>query len=41
MDDSFDVLVNMAEVLTPYATAFRYPCDLLEPAPVDAKEAFF
>jgi len=31
--------VDIAEVLTPYATAFRYPGDVLEPAPVDAEEA--
>ena len=39
VDVSFGVLVEMAEILTPYATAFRYPGDVLEPDPIDAREA--
>jgi len=35
-----DILHDIAEILTPYATAFRYPGDVLEPAPIDAEEAF-
>jgi len=38
-DTSFEALLDIAEILTPYATAFRYPGDVLEPAPVDAEEA--
>jgi len=38
-DASFDALMDIAEVLTPYATAFRYPGDVLEPDPLDAGEA--
>jgi len=38
-DTSFDALVEIAEILTPYATAFRYPGDVLEPDPQDAEEA--
>jgi len=38
-DASFDALMDISELLTPYATAFRYPGDVLEPAPVDAEEA--
>lgn len=39
LDASFDSLMELAELLTPYATAFRYPGDLLIPDPVDAQEA--
>jgi hypothetical protein len=35
-----DADMDLAEELTPYATAFRYPGDILEPNPLDAKEAF-
>jgi len=38
-DASFDALVEISEILTPYATAFRYPGDVLEPDPLDAEEA--
>jgi len=38
-DSTFDGLRNVAEVLTPYATAFRYPGDVLEPDPSDVAEA--
>ena len=30
---------DAVEELTPYATAFRYPGDVLEPAPADAQNA--
>jgi HEPN domain-containing protein len=39
LDSSFQHLDDVAEILTPYATAFRYPGDVLEPDPVDAAEA--
>jgi len=39
VDTSFDALVEISEILTPYATAFRYPGDVLEPDPLDAEEA--
>lgn len=38
-DARFQQFVEAAEVLTPYATAFRYPGDVSEPTPADAAEA--
>lgn len=38
-DDDFENLRNAAEILTPYATAFRYPGDSLEPIAADVEEA--
>jgi len=38
-DASFESLLDITEILTPYAVAFRYPGDVLEPSPVDAEEA--
>ena len=38
-DVSFEQILDLAEILTPYATAFRYPGDALEPDPIDAAEA--
>jgi HEPN domain-containing protein len=38
-DRSFESIRDIADVLTPFATAFRYPGDVLEPDPDDAKEA--
>ncbi|MDX8390832.1 MAG: HEPN domain-containing protein [Mariprofundaceae bacterium] len=38
-DESFEQLMDLADILTPYATAFRYPGDILEPSAVDAEEA--
>lgn len=35
----FEDLRNFAETLTPYATEFRYPGDLIEPERGDAEEA--
>ena len=32
-------LREVAETLTPYGVAFRYPGSVLEPAPSEAKEA--
>lgn len=39
VDASFEALMEIAEILTPYATAFRYPGDVLEPDSPDAREA--
>lgn len=39
LDETFNQLRDAAEVLTPYATAFRYPGDVLEPDPSDVEEA--
>ena len=38
-DPSFAELLDIADLLTPYAVAFRYPGDVLEPAREDAQEA--
>jgi len=38
-DGSFETLLDMVEILTPYATAFRYPGDFFEPDHLDAEEA--
>jgi len=38
-DRGFEDLSALADVLTPYATAFRYPGDILEPTAPDAEEA--
>lgn len=38
-DVAFNQLADAAETLTPYAVAFRYPGDVLEPARGDAEEA--
>ena len=40
IDKSFFVLQDAAEILTPLATEFRYPGDILEPDPSDAVEAY-
>lgn len=39
IDPSFDPLADAAAMLTPYATAFRYPGDPTEPDAGDAAEA--
>jgi HEPN domain-containing protein len=39
IDISFVQLSDAAELLTPLATEFRYPGDILEPDPSDAEEA--
>ncbi len=39
-DHSFESIRDVADILTPYATAFRYPGDVLEPEPADAEEAY-
>jgi HEPN domain-containing protein len=36
---NFEVLRNSAESLTPYATEFRYPGDIIEPEQDDVEEA--
>lgn len=38
-DRGFEDLSALSDVLTPYATAFRYPGDIVEPAASDAEEA--
>ena len=38
MDPAFAGLREAAEALTPFATAFRYPGDVLEPEPSDVEE---
>lgn len=40
IDSSFVQLSDAAELLTPLATEFRYPGDILEPDPADADEAY-
>ncbi|MCL4376948.1 MAG: HEPN domain-containing protein [Actinobacteria bacterium] len=39
IDKSFNRFYSAAEILTPYATVFRYPGDYSEPEIIDAKEA--
>ena len=39
LDAGFDVLAEAAEALTPFATAFRYPGDALDPEDSDVAEA--
>lgn len=39
LDRSFSSLVEMSEILTPYAVAFRYPGQLLVPEIADVEEA--
>jgi len=39
IDSTFEQLVDIAETLTPYATAFRYPGDILEPEESDTEES--
>jgi len=39
LDTSFASLMDLADVLTPYVIAFRYPGDVLEPEIADAREA--
>jgi HEPN domain-containing protein len=38
-DASFSTLQEIADVLTPFAVAFRYPGDYVEPEPGDAEDA--
>jgi len=40
IDSSFSNLTDAAELLTPFATEFRYPGDILEPTPSDTDEAY-
>jgi len=39
LDSDFEAMMNTAEILTPYATAFRYPGELSEPDCIDSEEA--
>ncbi|MDP3011850.1 MAG: HEPN domain-containing protein [Candidatus Hydromicrobium sp.] len=39
IEKSFEKLYSAAEILTPYATMFRYPGDYAEPDIIDVKEA--
>jgi HEPN domain-containing protein len=39
IDPTFSELLDYADLLTPYATAFRYPGDFFEPEIDDVKEA--
>lgn len=39
VDQRFEELRDAAEVLTPYATAFRYPGDFVEPNDAEVQEA--
>jgi HEPN domain-containing protein len=39
VDRNFEQLRDLAEILTPYAIAFRYPGEILEPELLDAEEA--
>ena len=40
VDSSFANLADAAELLTPFATEFRYPGDMLVPDPSDVEEAY-
>lgn len=40
IDPSFEELSDIGDILTPYATMFRYPGGVLEPEEADAHEAF-
>jgi HEPN domain-containing protein len=39
LDNSFEQISSISEILNPYATVFRYPGDVLEPELSDAEEA--
>lgn len=39
IDPEFEEMRDAAEILTPYATAFRYPGDYLEPNDTEVREA--
>jgi len=39
VDPTFETLLDIADILTPYAVAFRYPGDVLEPEYADVVEA--
>jgi HEPN domain-containing protein len=38
-DMNFEILRDSAEILTPYATEFRYPGDTIQPEKYEAEEA--
>ncbi|MBU3966630.1 MAG: HEPN domain-containing protein [Euryarchaeota archaeon] len=39
LDLEFERIMDISSILTPYAIAFRYPGDVIEPDPQDADEA--
>jgi len=39
LDVEFEQIMDISPILTPYAIAFRYPGDVIEPDPLDADEA--
>jgi len=39
LDIEFEKIMYISSILTPYAIAFRYPGDVIEPDPQDADEA--
>ncbi len=39
LDIEFEQMRNITSILTPYAIAFRYPGDVIQPDPQDADEA--
>ncbi|MBI4666764.1 MAG: HEPN domain-containing protein [Nitrospinae bacterium] len=39
LDTSFEELYTASEILTPYATSFRYPSEVMEPYEADVAEA--
>lgn len=39
LDIEFEQIMDISSILTPYAIAFRYPGDVIEPDPQDADEA--
>lgn len=39
LDIEFEQILYISSILTPYAIAFRYPGDVIEPDPKDADEA--
>jgi hypothetical protein len=39
LDIEFEQIMDFSSILTPYAIAFRYPGDVIEPDPQDADEA--
>ncbi len=40
LDIEFEQIMDISSILTPYAIAFRYPGDVIEPDSEDADEAF-
>jgi HEPN domain-containing protein len=40
VEREFENLQEVAKTLTPYATEFRYPAEVMEPEPQEAEQAF-